>query len=56
MYWSFMFLIGSFFKSTFKICLIIFNQPFLHLFIKELNIYIHLSLFNISKCSFYVKT
>jgi len=56
MYWSSMFLIGSLFKRTFKICSIIFNQPVLHLFIKELNIYIHLSLFNISRDSFYVKT
>ncbi len=53
---EFYFFIGSFFKRTFKICSIIFNQPFLHLFIKEINIYIHLSLFNISKHSFYVKT
>jgi hypothetical protein len=37
----YVFFIGSYFKRTFKICSIIFNQPFLHLFIEELNIYIH---------------
>jgi len=50
------FFIGLYFNKTFKFYLIIFCQPFLQLLVEGVNMYINPSLFNISKCSFGLKT
>jgi hypothetical protein len=54
--WSFAFFIGLYFNKTFKMCSIIFYQPFLHLLVEGLNVVIYPSLFNISKHSFCFRT
>jgi hypothetical protein len=56
MSWNPTFFIGLYFNRILKKKSIIFYQPFLHLLVEGINIYIHPSFFHFLKHSFCVKT